>query len=207
MIYKTVSVELKNIIQQVFESNKFENFRLGGGTALTLQLGHRISIDADFISPVDFDRDEVLKQVLSIFPQATDIHQGTFGVFLKSDNIKIDFLSWNLPFIRPALTSGQWRLLDIADITAMKFFAILQRGEKKDYIDIAELLKTHDLSTLISFYLERHPGSDASVILRFLSSYSDIEQQPMPQMLNQTTWNGSKQIIQNSISDFIKKGA
>jgi hypothetical protein len=206
MKYQVISIELRNIIQRVFDSNGFEGFRLGGGTALALQLGHRLSIDADFISSTDFDKDEALKHVLRTFPYATDIHQGTFGLFLRSDNIKIDFLSWNLPFIRPALTVGQWRLLDIADITAMKLFAILQRGEKKDYVDIAELLKTYTLSTLISFYLERHPASDASVIIRFLSSYGDIEGQPMPQMLNQTTWDDSKKIIQNAIRDFQKNG-
>ena len=145
--------------------------------------------------------------MLQTFPYGTDIHQATFGLFLKSDNIKIDFLSWNLPFIRPALIVGQWRLLDIPDIAAMKFFAILRRGEKNDYVDIAELLKTYTISTLISFYLERHPDSDSSVILRYLSSYADIEKQPMPLMLNQTTWDDSKQIIQDSISDFLKKGS
>lgn len=34
----------------------FSDLRLGGGTALALQIGHRKSIDLDFFGIVDFDQ-------------------------------------------------------------------------------------------------------------------------------------------------------
>ena len=201
---EVISEELKHVINKVFESSGFDHFNLGGGTALALQLGHRISIDADFICAKDFDKEAILKLVLDTFPGANDIHTGTFGVFLKVGNVKLDFLSWGIPFIRPAVEIRNWRLLNIGDIAAMKCFAILQRGEKKDYIDIAAILKEYHLGQILSFYKERHSGSDVATIIRFLSSYSDIEQQPLPTMMDHTTWDEAKQVIQHSITEFMK---
>ena len=204
MHINTISPALKSIIDQCFLMDDMGDIRLGGGTALSLQLGHRVSIDADFFFPIPFDKDLVLQKVMSSVNDVTDIHQGPFGLFLKINGIKVDFLSWNLPFIRKPVLHGQWALLDPTDIAAMKLFAILQRGEKKYYIDLAELLQTYSLTQLRAFYKERHTGSDPGLPLKFLSSYSDIDKQPMPQMLNGKTWEDIKSILKHSISAYLK---
>ena len=205
MIYQnTISSDLKNIIDQSFLMEGMGDMRLGGGTALSLQLGHRISVDADFFFSTDFDKDVALKKVMSTFANVSDINQGPFGLFLKINGIKVDFLSWNIPFIRKPVVFGNWALLDPAEIAAMKLFAILQRGEKKDYIDLAELLQTFTLSQLLSFYVERHPNSDPALPLKFLSSYSDLNNQPMANMLNGRTWEDTKSILQIAIREYLK---
>lgn len=199
----TVSAELLGVINKVSSVKAFADFRLCGGTSLSLQIGHRISVDADFVTENTINKELLLKNILELFPNATDIYSGEFGLFLKVEGIKLDFLSWNIPFIRPAIKEEGISFLDIEDIAAMKIFAILQRGEKKDYMDIASLLNRYSLNQLISFYQERHKGSDAAVVLRFLNSFSDIEHQPEPLMLNALTWNKAKEILSRAIQDFI----
>jgi Nucleotidyl transferase AbiEii toxin, Type IV TA system len=204
MIYlETISNDLFTVIDSVSKIRTFENFRLGGGTALALQLGHRISVDADFFSEKDFDRNECIIAIQNAFENVHDIHSGTHGVFMKIGLIKLDFLTWQLPFIKPLIQLNNWPLIGPEEIAAMKIFAILNRGEKKDYVDIAALLQDYSLQQIISFYQLRHPKSDSSIVLRYLASYSDLDNQPMPQMLNGLTWLDAKQIIKNSIQNFI----
>jgi hypothetical protein len=201
----TVSPQLLEIINKVSANNAFDGFRLCGGTALALQIGHRISVDADFITESIEDKDLLLKNILQVFPHATDINTGAFGIFLKVDGIKVDFLSWDIPFIRPAVEEDNIKFLNIEEIAAMKIFAILQRGEKKDYMDIASLLSNYSLKQIIDFYLERHKGSDAALVIRYLSSYSDIENQPAPIMLNGISWLEAKSKLASAILDFVEK--
>ncbi len=202
MYYNTISPPLKYIIETISNDKKFSNFFLCGGTSLSLQLGHRISVDADFISAKEFDKDELIATILLIYPNAQNIHQNAFGVFCTINQIKVDFLSWNIPFIKPTKKIDAIKLISIEDIVAMKLFAILQRGEKKDYMDIATLLKNSSLTELISYYKLRHNNSDEALVLKFLVSYSDIENQPEPQMLNSLNWKESKLIITDAIKNY-----
>lgn len=52
--YNTVNDLLKNTLNTLMESSVFESFRLVGGTALSLQLGHRTSVDIDLFSDAPY---------------------------------------------------------------------------------------------------------------------------------------------------------
>lgn len=206
MIYReAISKELGEIITRVFNSPLKNNFRLCGGTALALQCGHRISVDADFVSEKNFERQEIIQAVSEIFLNVTDVHTGTHGVFLRSENIKVDFLTWKIPFMHNAVEFENWKLVSLEEIAAMKLFAITQRGEKKDYFDIAELLNHFSLMQLFNFYKERHPQNDLSVLARFIVSFSDFENQPDPVMLNEMNWEKCKTVLQHSIKDYLQQ--
>jgi len=79
----------------------------------------------------------------------------------------------------------------------------MQRGEKKDYMDVASLLHEYSLKQMIGFYKERHKGSDDLTVLRFLTSYSDIEMQPEPEMLNGYTWDRCKHLLIGAVNSYI----
>lgn len=71
MHYNTVNVFLKNTLIILMASSVFESFRLVGGTALSLQLGHCLSVDIDLFtgSPygsIDFKAiDEFIEKTFS----------------------------------------------------------------------------------------------------------------------------------------------
>ena len=52
--YETVSPLLKETLQKLVNSPIFKDFTLIGGTCLSLQLGHRRSIDIDLFTDIDY---------------------------------------------------------------------------------------------------------------------------------------------------------
>ncbi|MBW7942492.1 MAG: nucleotidyl transferase AbiEii/AbiGii toxin family protein [Candidatus Kuenenia stuttgartiensis] len=54
MYYNAVNDLLKNTLITLMDAPAFEPFRLVGGTALSLQLGHRMSADIDLLSDTTY---------------------------------------------------------------------------------------------------------------------------------------------------------
>lgn len=59
--WDTVSPYLKSVLLQLMQEPLFDTFRLVGGTALSLQAGHRLSVDIDLFTDslygtIDFER-------------------------------------------------------------------------------------------------------------------------------------------------------
>lgn len=52
--YNTFNNVLKNSLITLMNSKEFDQFRLVGGTALSLQLGHRLSVDIDLFSDAPY---------------------------------------------------------------------------------------------------------------------------------------------------------
>ena len=52
--YETVSPLLINYLRKILQSDIFREFNLVGGTCLSLQLGHRRSIDIDLFTSMDY---------------------------------------------------------------------------------------------------------------------------------------------------------
>lgn len=54
LYYNTVNELLKQSLLSLMSVREFESFRLVGGTSLSLQLGHRISVDIDLFTDVTY---------------------------------------------------------------------------------------------------------------------------------------------------------
>lgn len=52
---ETVETRTLDLIRTLMSDTKFQDFFLVGGTALSLELGHRMSIDIDMITDKEFD--------------------------------------------------------------------------------------------------------------------------------------------------------
>lgn len=55
MFWNTVTPLLKNILLNLMSSEIFDPFRLVGGTSLSLQIGHRMSVDIDLVTDAAYD--------------------------------------------------------------------------------------------------------------------------------------------------------
>jgi len=122
-------------------------FTLYGGTALALQLGHRISVDFDFFSH------EVLCQtkettLLNALPFLTKakLTQNTANTrsYLTDNGVAFSFFG-NINFGRvgmPLMTEdGILQVASLDDLMATKLAVVQKRVESKDYQDIAALLR------------------------------------------------------------------
>jgi len=119
----------------------FKKFYLAGGTALALQLGHRISVDFDLFYDQDIPKN-LLDRVKKIFrgktisPSVNSSDELT--VFI--DNIKVTFLKYPFPVLYKFISYQGTPLLNIKDLAATKAYTIGRRGSYKDYIDLYFLI-------------------------------------------------------------------
>jgi hypothetical protein len=65
--YTAVVPSTLELLKLLMQQKCLSDFNLVGGTALALQLGHRISVDLDFFSLHDFDGDVILFELQKIF--------------------------------------------------------------------------------------------------------------------------------------------
>ena len=54
LAYNTVNPSLLSVLTDVMSEDLFDDFILVGGTALSLRLGHRISVDIDMFTAVEY---------------------------------------------------------------------------------------------------------------------------------------------------------
>lgn len=99
LYHNTVNDVLKNSLEILMESDVFENFRLVGGTALSLQLGQRISVDIDLFSDlqygsIDFEKiDLFLKSNFAYIDTFSEL-ESAMGKLISSELTKKIWLNW-----------------------------------------------------------------------------------------------------------------
>jgi hypothetical protein len=172
---ETVEASTLALIRRLMADENLADFYLVGGTALSLKLGHRISIDIDLFIGRDFDSsalNEHLKKAYGL----TDEKQVKNGVFGFIDDVKVDFISHQYPLIKPVeLTSGI-RMLSLEDIGAMKLSAIVQNGSRiKDFIDVYSLLEKLPLGVLVKAYADKYPQASPQIAKTSLLYHKDID--------------------------------
>lgn len=122
-------------------------FVLYGGTALALRLGHRQSADFDFFSTEPFSPGALLEEVLWL--QTAELLQSspnTLGVLTRGvERVRVAFFG-GLRFGRvgePQRTADDVAVVaSLLDLAGTKAAVIQQRAEKKDYLDLAALLRS-----------------------------------------------------------------
>ena len=87
----------------------------------------------------------------------------------------------------------------------MKIQAILGRGVKKDFWDLYELFKHHDLQWVMDRHAEKYPNQMIAVsIPHALTYFVDADESEAPVSLKGQTWEGIKRSISQTVSDYLK---
>lgn len=129
------------------ELKKFNDFYLAGGTALALQIGHRMSVDFDFFSDKEIPKN-LLDKVKRVFPEkivfAAVNNPDELTVFV--DKVKFTFLRYPFPVLGDFVDYDGIKLLSIKEIAATKAYTIGRRGSFKDYVDLYFLMSKKYIS-------------------------------------------------------------
>ena len=120
-------------------------FTLYGGTAIALQLGHRQSVDFDLFTDSKLNESAILRK-MPFLKRAQVIQASentlTMAYPVDKEQVKISMFG-GIAFGRvgaPLIANGnELPVASLDDLMATKLKVILQRAEKKDYMDIAEL--------------------------------------------------------------------
>ncbi|OPY06072.1 MAG: hypothetical protein A4E67_01646 [Syntrophaceae bacterium PtaB.Bin038] len=166
-----------------------EGFYLGGGTAVALQLGHRLAASL---------RQEKIPFVTGQAERGT-LHGRAYRV-------QLSFFEYAYPLLKPAF---HWRevgcpIASLADLACMKLAAIAQRGSKKDFIDLYALgQKRYSLTDMLAFYRSKYDVRDIGHILYGLSYFDEAEKERMPRMI----WNVDWKEIRKTVQGWVKSCA
>lgn len=187
------TAELTGLFHQK-QPSFLKKFYLSGGTALSLQFGHRESEDLDFFSQDSFDIQKIQQELIDFGNiEDTELAEGAVNTFLNG--VKVQFLEYPYDLVRPTVTWRFMRLSSVEDIACTKLQTIGMRGSKKDFVDIYFVLKHYSLSELLELIQEKYQRVDYSKthILKSLVYFEDAEKQPMPRMHKDIGWNEVKE--------------
>lgn len=177
MLHKeTVADATLDLIQELMQDSAFSDFNLVGGTALSLQIGHRISEDIDLFSQNAFNS-EALANHLSTNYQAESVKTLKNGVFCFVRDVKVDLISHQYPLLRPLIVDEGVRMVSLADIAAMKLNAITGSGKRlKDFVDVHSMLEYHPLKDMLSGYETKYPNVSVEVAKKALNYHEEINE-------------------------------
>ncbi|WP_312344923.1 nucleotidyl transferase AbiEii/AbiGii toxin family protein [Chryseobacterium binzhouense] len=210
--YNTVNELLKDSLQILMASEAFKGFRLVGGTSLSLQLGHRMSIDIDLFADatygtIDFKEiDRFLRDAFSYVDTFSDLEPAMGKSYLigtdRDNTVKLD-LYYTDSFIRPSIVADQIRLATVEEIIAMKIDVVQRGGRKKDFWDLHECLPNYGIGKMLELHEERYPyGHDKDLILKNFIDFTFADDDFDPICLQGKYWEFIKEDIEEAVSNY-----
>ncbi|MEK7461101.1 MAG: nucleotidyl transferase AbiEii/AbiGii toxin family protein [Patescibacteria group bacterium] len=185
---------------------KFNDFYLVGGTALALQIGHRLSIDFDLFTS-QLLNSQLLTQVKRVVaPRSVLVTYRTAEQLnLIVDDVKVTFFQYPYPTIDLFVPYKGLNLVSVHEIAAMKAFAIGKRLAYKDYIDWYFLL--HDkfvtLPVVIALAKKKFGGDfNDRLFLGQLISLEDVPTQPVTFLRQPIERTEIEQFLEYEVSKF-----
>ena len=138
------------------------DFYLAGGTAVAVHLGHRLSVDLDFFSVrPDVDLDAVRDSVRHAFAEASTVAQTDAAVQLLCDGAPIDQVRYPYPPLRAIeRTADGIAVASLLDLAAMKLGALSRRGLRRDFWDLAEIVRRGGVARHQGVLRSRGAGAD-----------------------------------------------
>jgi predicted nucleotidyltransferase component of viral defense system len=153
---EAVASEMITMIKELQDNSLFKDHVLAGGTALTLQLGHRTSTDIDLFTQRTQNAVELVDYFKKKYKNINvDIAENNF-TRIYANGIKVEMVRYEEKIIEKIRNEENIRLFGIDEIAAMKLSAITKRTEPRDFIDIAYLLKEISFENMFKLYKEKY---------------------------------------------------
>ena len=181
------------------------SFYLGGGTALAVYFGHRLSVDLDWFTSNPIDDALLLAESLrraGLDFMTTQSAPGTLHGTLMG--VRVSFLEYRYPLLQSPTIWKEMScsLASLDDLACMKLSAVAGRGARKDFCDVYVLgVKYRSLPELIRLYQRKFKMDDISPVLYGLSYFDDAESERMPRMLLNVQWRTIKRTIQEWVRE------
>lgn len=211
LYWNTVKPLLKDILGEIIAEDIFTPFRLVGGTSLSLQIGHRMSVDIDLFTDneygsIDYVAIKVFLENKYSYCSSRNLDNVSFGTYFEVGNSKDDFVKIDLyytdEFIENPIVIENIRMATANEIIAMKLDVILRGGRKKDFWDLHYYLDKMSLNEMISLFKKRYPyNDDFTKIKKQLVNFDFADTDFEPICLLGKTW----EIIKLDFYEYISK--
>jgi hypothetical protein len=182
MLIKTgISPFLWECLRNMQKNPLFDNYYLVGGTALSLQIGHRVSDDIDLFTKDELNKDAILfyaKKYISNDYKIINNSESIFQLFSDAKNLKLDFVHFPYALIDPLIMEEGIRMVDKNDLSAMKMSATGTRGsEAKDFVDIIYLLQYMSFEKIVENFKLKYKTDDILHYLRSVAYFDEIKKE------------------------------
>lgn len=179
---------------------------LAGGTALTLQIGHRKSFDFDIFVPKSISH-HFVKKVVEVFGQDIEIRHQTGDILLVKTpkNIEVHFIYYWYQNLFKTIKTSSIDLFAVGDIAADKAHTIGRRGQWRDYVDIFFLLKRkiYTLDAIIKMATQKfRPEFNPRLFLEQLCYYRDIQDFSITFVNESYPTKEIKDYLKNEVNNF-----
>lgn len=180
---ETVTSATLDLIYKLQNDSALNGFFLVGGTALSLQIGHRISVDIDFFTRDHFDQVHLTEYLeksyrFKLHYSAQNTLKGYIGEVL------VDLWRHDYPYVMDPVGIEGVRMLSKQDIAAFKVNAITGSGTRaKDFVDIYFLLKEFSFSEIINFYNTKYVQRNDYHAVKSLVYFNDIDPASWPNLI------------------------
>jgi len=212
MLFKnTCSNDLLELLKEIQNNELFNNYLLVGGTSLSLQIGHRISVDIDLFTLKEQDNNKILTYFEKQYGNIIILNNNVNILQVEVNNIKFDFVKAVGKLIKEPIYEEGFKLCHKEDIAGMKLNTInRQTGRKKpkDYIDIAYLIEDLTLERMFEIYKWKYDKDDVySVKLDLLdvNKVNPYEWQRIDMVSRDILVSEVPRIINNAIEEYNNK--
>jgi len=172
----TVEKGTYELLKQLMNDDFLSDFLLAGGTNLSLQIGHRKSVDLDLFSYKSFDAKAVEKHLLENYPfvPLRVLERDTVVGYIT--DVKVDIVAHIYPLLNPPFVEDKIRFYSLQDIACMKLVAISDNGTRlKDFVDMAYLSTKMSLTEMLICYQKKYNRPNYYHAVKGLSYFDDIE--------------------------------
>ncbi len=198
----TVAPDTLGLLTELMQKPYLHGFNLVGGTALSLQIGHRISIDLDMFTTEPFDTIELKAKLEDDFPVFQVLLESQNTLITTINDIKVDFIRFKYGFSYPIRLEKGIRLVNIKDIAPMKLDAITGRRRKKDFFDLYFLLKNNSLSELLDLYQAKYQHTTLFHVIKSITYFHEADTEPDPVIIDKKeSWIK----VKNKLTEAVKK--
>jgi predicted nucleotidyltransferase component of viral defense system len=194
-------------------AKEFSMFRLVGGTALSLQIGHRQSIDIDLFSDAEYstiDFDVITSYLEVNFPYVDHLSMEpamgkSYFIGENADQaIKLDVF-YTDTFIQPGIVEDTIRMASLEEIIAMKLDVVQRGGRKKDFWDLHALFDSYNMDQMLQLHEIRYPYShDKELILQNFIDFTEADNDFDPICLKGKYWEFIKEDMEGIVSSYIR---
>jgi len=205
MLHKeAVDPKLVEVAERLCSIKELERCRIVGGTALSLQFGHRLSVDIDFFANEKIGKGLIGKAITQHFP-GVDVVISDFNVTARINGVRVEiFDDWGEPYRHPPVVEEGLRLTALQDIAALKLTAFTERREKKDYIDLYFLFRKLGAMSLLKDYRNYNPNLSSKSLVFALEEVdtAEVNKSEMPVMLIPVEWKAIKEEMHTAAKQF-----
>lgn len=191
MELKKLESQHKKVVLKISEFLNLGEFYLAGGTATYYYLKHRRSFDLDFFTEktIDFTH---FKELFNLFETSNLSHD---TIYTTIDGVKVSFFHYPYPLIKPLNHLEIVKVASLEDIGAMKVLSVIQRGSKKDFVDLYFIIRKLRISAndLIKLFIKKYGKFNPLIIHKALVFFEDANNDPDLIMIKKTDWSKIKQ--------------